>query len=102
MDEPTGARAWPIVGVAVRRPTRPTSEAYATKYGLAYTIAFDATADVLHLYRVYGLPTQVFIGPDGRHPAAFNGPMTAHGRGSPRPERRGDLPAPGRPIRPAG
>ncbi|HEY4754221.1 MAG TPA: hypothetical protein VIH37_13120, partial [Candidatus Limnocylindrales bacterium] len=52
---------------------------YAAKYGLGYTIAFDATADVFHTYRVYALPTQVLIGPDGRVAQVLNGPLTDQG-----------------------
>ena len=49
---------------------------YAAKYGLAYTIAFDGSADVFHAYKVYALPTQVLIGPDGRIRQVINGPLT--------------------------
>jgi hypothetical protein len=51
--------------------------AYATKYDLGYTIAADLSADVFHLYRVYALPTQVFVGPDGVIRAIVQGPLTA-------------------------
>ena len=53
------------------------SGAYAAKYGLGYTIAADLSGDICRLYRGYGLPTQVFIGPDGRIRTSTAGPLTA-------------------------
>ena len=50
---------------------------YARRYALGYTIAADLSADVFHLYRVYALPTQVFIGPDGVIQRIIQGPVTA-------------------------
>jgi len=76
MDEQYRARGLAIVGVAVQETTPDDVRAYAQKYGLAYTIAFDATADVFNTYRVYALPTQVLIGPDGTVQQVVNGPMT--------------------------
>jgi thiol-disulfide isomerase/thioredoxin len=76
MDEQYRAMGLAIVGVAVQETTPDDVKAYVAKYGLAYTIAFDATADVFNRYRVYALPTQVFIGPDGRVLEVVNGPLT--------------------------
>ena len=59
-----------------RRRRRPTSQAYADKYELGYTIAFDASADIFDLYKVYALPTQFFIDPTGKVLEVVNGPMT--------------------------
>ena len=39
--------------------------AYAERYDLGYTIGFDASGHVFRRYRVFGLPTQFFIRPDG-------------------------------------
>ena len=44
---------------------------------LGYPIAFDASADIFDLYRVYALPTQFLIGPDGKVRQVVNGPMTS-------------------------
>ncbi len=68
-----------IVGVAVQETTPDDVATYAAKYQLPYPIAFDATADVFNLYRVFALPTQVFIAPDGRVLQVVNGPMTDEG-----------------------
>jgi len=64
-----------VVGVAVQETAPDVVKAYAEKYGLAFPIGFDATADVFDLYRVFALPTQYFIGPDGRILKVVNGPM---------------------------
>ena len=50
--------------------------AYARTYDLGYTIAADLTGDVLNLYGVFALPTQVFIDPNGVIRAVVNGPLT--------------------------
>jgi thiol-disulfide isomerase/thioredoxin len=65
-----------IVGIAVQETTVDDVKAYAQQYQLPFTIAFDATADAFNAYKVYALPTQVFIGPDGRVLEVVNGPMT--------------------------
>ncbi len=65
-----------IVGIAVQETTPDDVRAYAQRYELPYTIAFDASADVFDLYRVFALPTQVIIGPDGRITNVVNGPLT--------------------------
>jgi thiol-disulfide isomerase/thioredoxin len=65
-----------VVGVAVQETTVDDVKAYADRYELPFTIAFDATADAFNAYKVYALPTQVFIAPDGRVVEVVNGPMT--------------------------
>ncbi len=70
-------RGLELVGVSVQE-TNPTDvAAYAAKYGLTNTIAADLSADVFHLYRVYALPTQVFIDPAGIVRKVIQGPLTA-------------------------
>jgi thiol-disulfide isomerase/thioredoxin len=76
MDERYRSKGLAIVGVAVQETTPDDVRAYAQKYGLGYTIAFDATADVFNRYRVFALPTQVFIAPDGTVRQVVNGPLT--------------------------
>jgi thiol-disulfide isomerase/thioredoxin len=68
-----------IVGIAVQETTPDDVATYAAKYEITYPIAFDATADVFNLYRVFALPTQVFIGPEGRVLQVVNGPLTDDG-----------------------
>ncbi len=69
------ARGLEIVGIAVQETTVDDVRAYAERYLIDYTIAFDASADIFHRYRVFALPTQVFIGPDGRILRVVNGPL---------------------------
>ncbi|HEX7473003.1 MAG TPA: TlpA disulfide reductase family protein [Candidatus Limnocylindrales bacterium] len=65
-----------IVGISVQETTASDVSAYATKYGLDYTIAADLSGDIFRLYGAYVLPTQVFIGPDGIVHALHLGLMT--------------------------
>ena len=76
MDERYRDRGLAIVGVAVQETTADNVREYADRYGLGYPIAFDASADIFDLYRVYALPTQFFIGPDGLVRQVVNGPLT--------------------------
>jgi thiol-disulfide isomerase/thioredoxin len=76
MDEAYGDRGLAIVAIAVQETSVDNVRDYADRYELGYTIAFDASADIFNLYRVYALPTQVFIGPDGIIRQVVNGPLT--------------------------
>jgi peroxiredoxin len=71
------ARGLEVIGISVQETNAADVAAYADRYGLTYTIAADLSADVLHLYGVYALPTQFFIGPDGVVRSVINGPMDA-------------------------
>ncbi len=77
MDERYRDQGLAIVGVAVQETTVDNVREYADRYGLGYPIAFDASADIFDLYRVYALPTQFFIRPDGVVRQVVNGPMTS-------------------------
>ena len=70
-------RGLELIGISVQETNPADVGAYATKYGLDYTIAADLSADAFHLYQVYGLPTQVFIAPDGRIRTVIAGPLSA-------------------------
>jgi len=72
-------RGLEVVGIAVQETTVDDVKAYAERYGIGYPIAFDASADVFNKYHVFALPTQFFIGPDGRILDVVNGPMTEAG-----------------------
>ena len=77
-----------IVGIAVQETTPDDVQAYADRYELGYTIAFDASADIFDLYKVYALPTQFFI--DARRPKILevvNGPLSPRPRTRCRPHR---------------
>jgi thiol-disulfide isomerase/thioredoxin len=76
LDETYRDRGLVIIAVAVQETSVDNVAAYADRYELGYRIAFDASADVFGLYRVFALPTQVFIGPDGTVLQVMNGPVT--------------------------
>jgi thiol-disulfide isomerase/thioredoxin len=76
MDEAYGDRGLAIVAIAVQETTVDNIAAYAQRYELDFPIAFDARADVFRRYQVYALPTQFFIGADGRVLQVVNGPMS--------------------------
>ena len=79
MDEAYGDKGLAIVGIAVQETTPDDVKAYADRYQLGYDIAFDASADIFNLYKVFALPTQFFIDPDGRVLEVVNGPLTDEG-----------------------
>jgi thiol-disulfide isomerase/thioredoxin len=54
-----------VVAIAVQETSPADIRAYAERYDLDYTIGFDASGHIFRRYRVFGLPTQVFIRPDG-------------------------------------
>jgi len=65
-----------VVGVSVQETTSDDVRAYAERYQLPYTIGFDGSGHVFREYRVYALPTQFFIDPDGRIRYVGLGPLT--------------------------
>jgi peroxiredoxin len=58
-------RGLEVVGISVQETNFDDVRAYAERYQLGYTIAPDLSGDIFRLYRLYGLPTQFFVGPDG-------------------------------------
>ena len=76
LDEQYRDKGLEIVGVAVQETTVDNVREYAQRYELGYPIAFDTTADIFRLYKVYALPTQFFIGPDGTILDVVNGPLS--------------------------
>lgn len=54
-----------VVGISVQETSAENVAAYAARYQLTYTIAADVTGEIYRLYRPPGLPTSVFVGPDG-------------------------------------
>ena len=54
-----------VLGISVREASAENVAAYAAKYQLGYTIAPDLTGEIFDLYHPPGLPTQVFVGPEG-------------------------------------
>jgi peroxiredoxin len=54
-----------VIGISVQESSAENVAAYAAKYQLGYTIAADVTGEIFRIYRPPGLPTHIFIGPDG-------------------------------------
>ena len=63
------------MAISVQESTVDDVRAYATKYGLPYTVAADLSGDVFRRYRVYGLPTHLFLDADGIIRAIVQGPV---------------------------
>jgi peroxiredoxin len=80
-----------VVGISVQETSPADVKAFAKKYQLGYTIGFDTSADIFHLYKGYALPTHVFIGPDGIIRDVVYAPLTAN---QAEPRVQAILPAP--------
>ena len=63
-----------IVAIQVQQTVQAGRD-YAARYGSSTRIGADVTGDFFHLYRVFALPTQFFIDPDGRIRQIVNGPL---------------------------
>lgn len=74
MDEKYRDRGLEIIAVQVQQ-TVGAGRDYAARYDLEYTIGADVTGSIFHAYRVFALPTQFFIDPEGRIRAIVNGPL---------------------------
>ena len=75
MDEAYRDRGLSLIGIQVQQ-TVEAGRQYAETYGLEYTIGEDVSAVVFRTYRVFALPTQFFIDPEGRVRAIVNGPLS--------------------------
>ena len=69
-------RGLALIGISVQETDPADVGTYARRYGLTYTVAADLSADVFHLYRVFALPTHVFIDPDGVIRSVIQGPLS--------------------------
>jgi thiol-disulfide isomerase/thioredoxin len=65
-----------VIGISVQESSAANVAAYANRYQLDYTIAADLTGEIYRLYRPPGLPTQIFIGPDGAVRSFVLAPLT--------------------------
>jgi peroxiredoxin len=72
-------RGLEVVGISVQETTPTDVKAYADRYRLGYTIGFDGSGHVLREYRVFALPTQFFIDPQGVIRAVVPGPVDEGG-----------------------
>jgi len=69
-------RGLELVAVSVQETSPDDVEAYADKYELEYTIGFDGSGRIFRAYKVYALPTQFFIDPNGVIRDVAQGPLT--------------------------
>ena len=60
-----GSRGLVVIGISVQEASADNVAAYVAKYQLGYTVAADVTGEIYRLYHPPGLPTSIFIGPDG-------------------------------------
>lgn len=72
-------RGLEVVAVSVQETSVDDVRAYAERYDLDFTIGFDVAGHVFRQYRVYALPTQFFIGPDGVIRSVVQGPLDVAG-----------------------
>lgn len=74
LDQRYRDRGLALVGIQVQE-TVESGRLYADRYDLEYTIGADVAGHVFRAYRVFALPTQFFIDPDGRLRQIVNGPL---------------------------
>lgn len=68
-----------VLGISVQETSEADVRAYAERYELGYTIAADLSGHIYRLYRPPGLPTQVFVGPEGTIRSVVLAPMSEAG-----------------------
>ena len=59
------SRGLVVVGISVQEASADNVAAYVARYQLGYTVAADVTGEIYRLYHPPGLPTSIFIGPEG-------------------------------------
>jgi len=72
-------RGLAVVGISVQETTVGDVKAYAERYRLGYTIGFDGSGHVLREYKVFALPTQLFLDVDGVIQQVVSGPVDEQG-----------------------
>jgi len=72
-------RGLEVVAVSVQETSPADVAAYAARYQLGYTIGFDGSGKIFHAYKAYGLPTQVFIDPNGVIASIVGAPLDRAG-----------------------
>ena len=68
-----------VIGVSVQESSPDNVRAYAQKYLLDYTIGADSRGSIYNAYRLRGIPTSFFIGPEGAIHSIVNGPLSEAG-----------------------
>ena len=72
-------RDFEVVGISVQETNEADVTAYANRYLLDYTIGADLTGEIFRAYRLWGLPTSFFIGPDGEIRSIVLAPLNEEG-----------------------
>jgi thiol-disulfide isomerase/thioredoxin len=72
-------RGLELVAISVQETSPADVAAYARRYGLDYTIGFDGSGDIFRAYKGYGLPTHVFIDPNGVIASIVGAPLDEAG-----------------------
>ncbi|HET7029795.1 MAG TPA: TlpA disulfide reductase family protein [Candidatus Limnocylindrales bacterium] len=65
-----------VIGISVQESSPENVAAYAQRYQLDYTIAADSTGQIFRTYGPRGLPTSIFIGPEGAVRSFVLAPLT--------------------------
>jgi thiol-disulfide isomerase/thioredoxin len=79
MAERYADRGLVVLGISVQETNPADIRAYAERYELGYTIAPDLSGHIFRLYRPPGLPTQIFVGPEGTIRSVVLAPLTEAG-----------------------
>jgi peroxiredoxin len=75
LSERYRSRGLEIVGISVQETTPTDVGDYRDRYQLPYTIGFDGSGYIRGAYRVWALPTQFFIDPNGAIVQVVQGPV---------------------------
>jgi peroxiredoxin len=68
-------RGLTVIGISVQETSIDDVRGYAERYDLGFPIGADLAADIFHRYKVFALPTQFFIDPQGVIRAVVNAPL---------------------------
>jgi thiol-disulfide isomerase/thioredoxin len=79
LSERYRSRGLELVAISVQETSPADVKAYAARYDLGYTIGFDGSGKIFHAYKAYGLPTQVFIDPNGVIASIVGAPLDEAG-----------------------
>ena len=80
---PLPDRGLEVVGISVQETNADDVPGLRRRYQLDYTIGADLTGDIFRRYRLWGLPTSFFIGPDGAIRSVVLAPLTEDGARGP-------------------
>ena len=72
-------RGLELIAISVQETSPADVRTYAERYQLGYTIGFDGSGEIFHEYKAYGLPTQVFIDPNGVIQSIVGAPLDEAG-----------------------